>query len=473
MGSTNISGDSKMNYLNRGKRNLLVIISLVFSLSGYLVAEEKTTPVSYDLKVSIEPEQGSLAVQAKLEIPQQATRDFIFDLHETFAIKKMLVNGKDAEFSVGLSEFSPMKPASKRITVHLTSDTTQEKVPIYIEYNGRLKEIPEFGTVPDQKQALDDQINSRMIELAGYSSWFPQVAFGQPLQVELDLSLPQNWISICSGKKIEDRIKEGRAVTHWSSPKDIDIVILASPNYKKKSIRQSGVLIETYHTRMPEKFIELEFQQIVGVLELFKGYLGETNIPAGTVKHVYSPKRKGQGMAGFVRPGLIVTSEGLTMESLAENPRFSLFQGIAHEIAHFWWNFGVAQGDWINESFAEFFSAVAVQKIVTEEEFENTVANYKKQVAELPADAPSLATVPFLNDEAGFIVRYYKGALMLNRLREILGEKKFLQACRDFFQTCREKPTGTVEFRNFWKEKLRDQANLLDVWLDSRGGIPD
>jgi hypothetical protein len=31
----------------------------------------------------------------------------------------------------------------------------------------------------------------------------------------------------------------------------------------------------------------------------------------------------------------MVTSEGLTMEELALDPKFSLFQGIAHEIGHY------------------------------------------------------------------------------------------------------------------------------------------
>jgi hypothetical protein len=143
---------------------------------------------------------------------------------------------------------------------------------------------------------------------------------------------------------------------------------LKALGWNTKSVRQSGVDIEIYHTQMPEEFIEREVRQIAGVMKLYTDRLGETNIPAGTVKHVYSPKRKGQGMAGIGRPGMIVTSEGLTLESLAKDPKFSLFQGIAHEIGHFWWNFGAGQGDWINESFSEYFSSVAVQKISSEEE---------------------------------------------------------------------------------------------------------
>jgi hypothetical protein len=42
---------------------------------------------------------------------------------------------------------------------------------------------------------------------------------------------------------------------------------------------------------------------------------------------------------------------------------------------------------------------------------------------------------------------------------------------REFFQTYTGMSTGTPEFRSFWKEKLGGQKDLIDVWLDSRGGI--
>ena len=429
--------------------------------------------LSYDLRVTIEPHAGSIAVQGSIEVPLRdpAASNFRFNLHETLAIKKLLVNGKQATFADASVESEIPLAASRGVVVDIPAGTTGGRIRMDIEYGGRMKPLPEFNATDDWRHALDDQINSRMVELAGYSSWYPQFSFGQPLQAALTLSLPQGWIAICSGQKLEDHVARGRALTRWSSPKDMDIVILASPSYKKKSIQVSGVNLEIYYTQMPEKFIEQEGAQIAGVLKLYTTWLGETNVPGGTVKHVYSPKRKGQGKAGFARPGLIVTSEGLTLEGLASDPKFSLFQGIAHEIAHYWWNFGAGQGDWINEAFAEYFSALAVQQLVSEDEFRSIMADYRKQASGLPAEAPSLATVPPM-EQTSFVIRYYKGAAMLDTFRQTMGDEKFLLASREFFQTYSGKPTGTAEFRSFWKAKLGAQAQLIDVWLDSRGGLP-
>jgi hypothetical protein len=156
-------------------------------------------------------------------------------------------------------------------------------------------------------------------------------------------------------------------------------------------------------------------------------------------------------------------------------PKFFLFQVIAYEIAHFWWNFGAGigvvllsgtrQGDWINEAFAEYFSAVAVQKILSEQQFDSVLKTYRKEVRALPASAPSLSAVPF--DGSGFVIRYYKEALMLDYMRQALGDGKFFQASREFSQTYNSKSIGTAEFRGFWKARLGNQKDSLDVWLDS------
>lgn len=448
------------------------IFILLLAIPALLSAEEKQSVLAYDLRVSIEPDNGTIAVQGQVDVPvSDATGSTVqFNLHETMEIKKLLINGKAATFAYAPAEGSYSLPASRGVVVNLPAAPSSGGVRMEIAYEGHFKVLPEFGASQDMRHSMDDQINSRMIELAAYSSWYPQFAFGQPLKAELTLSLPQNWISICSGKRIGDHLEAGRATTRWSSSDDTDIVILASPDYRLMQLKESGVSVEIYHTQMPEQFIRRDGEQIASVLKLYSAELGETNVPNGIVRHVYSPKRKGQGRAGFARPGLIVTSEGLTLEALAKSPDFSLFQGVAHEIAHYWWNFGAGQGDWINEAFAEYFSAIAVEKLNSEAAFNAVMADYRKRVIELPSDAPALSSVGVM-DQGSFVIRYYKGSLMLDTIRRAMGDEKFFQACREFFETYRGKPAETQEFRSFWKSKL-DREGLIDSWLDSRGGQP-
>ena len=451
----------------------LFVLILQLILSAAALAEDKAVPVSYDLNVIIEPQQGSIAVHGSIGVPVEAGAATLqFGLHETFAIRRLLINGHSSKFSFQPGDTSPFYPATRKVIVLLPAGGPAGKVQMEIEYAGRLKEIPEFGTFPDQKQAMDDQINSRVVELANYSSWYPQFfAYGRPFETKLEVSFPKGWLAICSGKKLDDQEKNGRTVTRWASLQDTDILITAAPNFKGKVIPLADGQIDIYYTQLPEAFIDRDGGEIEAVVNLFTQGLGSTTIPSGAVKHVFSPMRKGQGRAGIARPGMIVTSEGRMLEQLASDPKFSLLQDVAHEIAHFWWNFGVGQGDWINEAFAEYASASAVRQIVSEEQFQKVLGRYRNAVRELPADAPSLAKVPF--DGSGFVIRYYKGSLMLDSIRQSMGDVAFGGAVREFFQAYKGQPIGTAEFRSFWKEKLGDKGNLIDSWVDSTGGLPE
>lgn len=456
-------------FKNAKKFTLLMIVILV---SGLALAE-KTVPVSYDLKVIIEPDQGRIAVRGNIGVPiDPGSKTLQFGLHETFVITKLLVNGQRAKFYFKPGDPSPICPARKKVEVDVPRGLAAGKAQLEIEYSGKLKEIPEFGTFEGQKQAMDDQVNSRLVELANYSSWYPQFfVFGYPIDTTLAVSVPKGWLAICSGRKLDDQEEEGRTITQWSSARDTDILITAAPNYRGKVIPLGDGQIAIYYTQLPQEFIDREGEEIATVMSLFSQGLGSTTIPSGTIKLVFSPKRRGQGRAGIARPGMIVASEGRMLEALANDPKFSLLQDLAHEIAHFWWNFGVGQGDWINETFAEYSSAFAVEQIVSEEEFQKVLQGYRNAVRELPADAPSLAQVPF--DGSAFVVRYYKGSLMMDAIRQAMGNDAFAAAAREFFQTYKGESIGTAEFRSFWKQKLTDKRDLVDVWLDSKGGLPD
>jgi len=460
--------------ITKKSKRWLFFFSVYFSCFFWALSSEHAHPKSYHLKVHIEPESGEIFVQSKLCIHFSDTplEKFSFNLHGTFQINKLKINGRPAEFTEMKNKPWIIFPCTKKITVYLPEKNKAQDLRMEMTYHGKLKNIPEFGTHKNQKLALDDQVNSRMIELASYSCWYPLFTFGNRFDIHLELSLPENWNCVCSGEEIKTQKNGERMFSHWSSVDDTDIVIVASPQLKLKSYQGDGINIHIYHTQMPQSFINQEIEQIEKTVHLYTNLLGKTVIPGRIVKHVFSPKQKGQGGAGIARPGMIITSEGLTLESLKKDPAFSLFHGMAHEIAHFWWNFGSNQGDWINETFAEYFSSVADQRIISEEKFQNNLEKYLSLTNPLSETAPSLSKVPFEGGKINYIVRYYKGSLMLDSIRKRVGDFEFFSICKDFYQTFFGDLIGTDEFREFWENKLGKNKLLLNKWLDSQGGIP-
>lgn len=439
---------------------------LAFSSAAFAV--DLDAPARYTLHAVVEPAQGSIAVQGAMAIPIEAgAREIRFGLHRTFSIRALQIGGMAAAFSYQPGETKSFAPATRTVVAEVPAGAIKDGfVEVAIRYDGVLEHLPEWGSMPGQAVAMDDQINTNLVQLASYSSWYPQFfPMGHALSYDLEVSLPKGWTTVSAGVK-SDVERAGRAVTRWSSPSNIDIVIDASPAYQVVTGRAGATTVAIYYTDMPAAVIAREATDLSAVMALFTERLGETAVPGGTIRHVYAPMKHGQGRAGIARQGIIITSEGRVKEALAANPQASLFQDIAHEIAHFWWHFGKGQGDWVNEAFAEYFSALAVRDIVSPAAFDAALDKYRKGVAGLAPDAPSLASVPA--NGSGFVVRYYKGSLMLDDFRRSMGDEAFFAAVRRFYTTYKDCSVGTTEFRRYWAEQLKDSARV-DAWLDTAG----
>src|SRR6516165_50319 len=99
---------------------------LLLAVSIRLNAEDRSSPVSYRLKVTIEPDAGSIAVQGSIDVPLQdpAASHFRFNLHETLTVRKLLVNGKQANFADAALESELPLAASRGVVVNLPAGVT-------------------------------------------------------------------------------------------------------------------------------------------------------------------------------------------------------------------------------------------------------------------------------------------------------------------------------------------------------------
>jgi hypothetical protein len=128
------------------RRCLAVVFVFLFAaIMPTLLLGQVPMPVSYELKVKIDPAAGSIAVRGKIEVPRNklSEREISFGLHETFDVKELSVNGHKASVSFRPTEHTPINPATRNVVVSLPGDISGDRVRLEIEYAGHLKEIPE------------------------------------------------------------------------------------------------------------------------------------------------------------------------------------------------------------------------------------------------------------------------------------------------------------------------------------------
>ncbi len=444
-------------------------VIILFFTAGLCSAE--VLPRTYWLDLQIEPDSGLLQVEGEIllsGIPQGQEMLF-FNLHSSFKIEEIRIGERKTAFTTEPNSRARTVPASKMVMVRIPGQINRENATLRFAYRGKLQDIPEWGSQDGQRFGLDDAIDLERVELASYSNWYPFWYYGVHFDFEMKVSLPENWIVVCNGDKRREETIEERKVTFWAGTRANDIVILAAPDFKTAEIENDHALIEIYYTELPEDYVLREAEGLEKTLNLFTEILGPPSGQSNVFRYVYSPKEFGQG--GYSRPGLVVASEGRMLRALEENPELTTLRGNAHETAHFWWNFGLDQGDWINEAFAEFFGLLAVEKIQSREKYQEIFERYQEIVHTLPDDAPSISQVSPENTEMNYIIRYYKGALMLHAFREFLGEEAFLDAACRFMETFRNDGARTLDFRRFWNEVIRDEK-FLNRWLDSPGSDP-
>ncbi len=435
-----------------------------------------STVSKYVVEVDLVPAAGRVVAAARLRLLRDdyLRPDLVFGLHEGFAIKKLAVNSRDLPFTTRSGAGSRLRPSSREVVVQLPEDLRRPELELEVAYEGTLEDLPQFGTpeAAETGRFLDDEVSSRRVELSGYSTWYPQVSgFGPTFAADLAVTLPAGWTVVCTGEPQVPEELEGRRRTRWLARATNDLVVVAAPDLKVIPIRRGSDAVEIYHTRLPRAFSEREADNVRRTLDLYAGILGEPEGGAATVRVVYSPREHGQG--GYSRVPMLVLSEGRVIAALAKDPRLSLLHGTAHEAAHFWWRFGAGQGDWINESFAEYFALLAVERIDAPAQYESALARARAVVRELPAEAPSLAEVPPSNEGYGATIRYQKGALMVAWIRSILGDDAFFAACRAFYEARRGRPTSTADFENFWTTRVgAEHVPDLELWLTSPGGLP-
>ena len=424
-------------------------------------------PVTYDLEVMIHPSTGTLGVTGTVRAHGAAGAELEFLLHDGLNLESVSVEGRELRFRARPEEPKPVLPAARRITVELPSEWPGGELVLDVAYGGTISHPPENSGL-----TLDDAVEITRVELASYSAWYPLLApYGARFAHDVTFVVPTGWVVVGTGEEVDSTESGNNKYSRWCAESALDIVCIASPDFQVRRIATDGAAIETYATRLPAAYLDREAADLRRVLKLFLELWGAPGQKGVTVRQVFSPREGGQG--GFARPPLIVASEGRVLHALAADPELSLMRGVAHEAAHFWWSFGRGQSDWINETFAEYFSLVALERVRSVEVFTAALDARSEAVAGLPADAPSLATVPTSNDGDGYTIRYYKGCTMLQTFRKTMGDGAFFAASRNFLEAGNKGGATTEDFRSFWKRRLGRSAPLVDAWLDTPGGAPE
>ncbi|MEZ5452653.1 MAG: M1 family aminopeptidase [Thiothrix sp.] len=400
------------------------VVLLVLLLPASVLAEG--LPVLHHvLRVTPDVTTSNLQVEDSLRVPDSLHVDGRFE----FRLNPHFTLSADVPFdsAQGTGGYSIPLPAGE-----------QE---ITLKYRGRLASTPDCAWLTQTCVLLDEH----GIYLDGSSQWYAQA--GNALHTfELQVKLPENWVSLSQGEQSGNVWRE-------TQPQD-SLYLLAGKFHVYQQPGQHAtamVYLQQDDPELAKRYLQTAQQYLDEYSNLLGAY------PYAKFATVESFWETGWGMPSFTLLG----SKVLRLP-------FILHSSFPHEILHNWWGNGVyvdaSQGNW-SEGLTAYLADQRIKELKGEgsEYRRSALQKYATFVGE--HDDFPLSQFRSRHDEATQAVGYDKSMMLFHMLHQQMGDEKFFAGLKAFYRDFRFRPAA---FGNLLDSLSVDQA-FRERWLAGTG----
>lgn len=255
------------------------------------------------------------------------------------------------------------------------------------------------------------------------------------INYQATVSTEQGQTPIASGILQKQWTKNGRNYAHYKVDHKISNFLgFASAAYKSKSIKVEEIKLNAFFHSGHSVNVEIMLTTVKNSLTYFQQAFGPYPLPELNLVEI--PHR------GFGRAyaGTIFISEHVGFfEDLSPNSGIDNFSYLlAHEVAHQWWGHQLAaaktEGEvLLIESLADY-SALMVMKDLYGEQYVNEVIAKSTNQYFKARSADTLGETPLHKMLGQRYLRYYKGPVVLNAIRHLIGEDALNTSLKQLLQ---------------------------------------
>ncbi|MGK3943114.1 M1 family metallopeptidase [Streptomyces caeruleatus] len=407
----------------------------------------------YDLDLAYDPDAGKLSGTATLTA--RATQDLTaFDLDlDGLDVEKVTVGAHPARWN----------RAGQELTVRPHDDLDEGRVfRVTVVYSGTPKTITDpdgsqEGWLPTEDGAV------ALGEPTGSMAWFPGNHHpSDKASYDLTVTVPESLQAVSNGELTASRTGGGRTTSHWhtAEPMASYLATLAIGHYDiHRTTTADGLPIYT----------------AVDPAEADASRKVLARIPA-----VMAWSEDTFGPYPFSSTGAVVDREG-DAEYALETQNRPFFPGapdtetLVHELAHQWYGDSVTprtwRDMWLNEGFATYAEWLWAEDHggdSAQKTFDDLYAHGEDDYEDLwdfPPGKPSGAA--HLSDSPV----YQRGAMVLHKIRQQLGDTAFRALLRDWPTTHRHGTADTEDFTSYVEDLAPDEdfGAIWEEWLYGEG----
>jgi len=367
---------------------------------------------------------------------------------------------------------------------------------VEILYRGKLEppaHTVDTVTIPQQSDSvvfIPPRYETLLFSQSAF--WYPSPPEGDYFTARLKIIVPPEYSSVSNGLLLEKGTLNGvQRVTEidkmgssYSVFETKDPVKYLSFLIGKLSLTQEKpgpVPLSTYVSSdvrwLRKNFLE-DAQKILGFYESRFGVFPYESLRI--IQRLW-PNAGGLSPASFiVLNELPRTPDGKPSGTMVMNPYspVDLAQWkeyfLAHEIAHQWWGQGVTwatyRDQWLSEGLAQYSSVLYLQAGHEEGAFSSILKKFSRWTRKKSKWGPITlgSRLSVLDFEAYQAIVYDKSSLVLNMLRDLLGDELFFAGLREFFNRYRYSAATTGQFKSVMEQiSGRDLAGFFSGWFDS------
>ncbi len=333
------------------------------------------------------------------------------------------------------------------------------------------------------------------------TSWYPSVnAFNDRATFDLTFKIPNKYLLIGVGKKVQEGKEGDFAVSQWVSEIPLAVAGFNYGRFKKKEVvdEQSKFLIEGYATSdlpawlrgaeeiggmTPTRLTDKAIVEAQNSIRIFNHWFGEA--PYGRIAITQQPEPN----FGQSWPTLVYLPIISFLDSTQRWRLFGMQRGLnefiqevtSHEVAHQWWGHMVGwstyHDQWLSEGFADFSASLYLQyteggkldKYLKFWENQRQTILEKNNFGMRPNDAGpiwmGLRLHSYKTPGAYSRVVYPKGSYVLHMIRWMMydrqtGDKKFIEMMRDFVKTYYNQNASTEAFKAIVEKHMTPGMDL-------------
>lgn len=253
--------------------------------------------------------------------------------------------------------------------------------------------------------------------------------------VDVTLSTSSDQIALAPGRLIDDRIAKGRRFFHYQSDAPIhNNLIFASARYAVARAAAGKTQIEVYYDPAHRYNVDRILSAAADSLRIFETSFGP--YPQSQLRIAEAPAYARFG--GLAMPGLVFLSESRAFLIDARDPsQIDLVaRRTAHEVAHQWWGHSVTPAvipgaSAIIESLPRYSELLVLDKRYGRGQVRRSLQfELGRYLTGRAGDEKTEVPLTRVTDQA--YLYYGKGAVVMNALKEFLGEETLNRALRSF-----------------------------------------